>query len=193
MSDRSRITVQRFSAGQRADFFRLHDQADAGGWCYCVAWWVPTWQGWGERSAAQNRALREQLCERGEYDGYLIYVGDEAAGWCQAGPRDRLAKLAAQFQLPPEPDTWAISCFFIAPAHRQGGLARYLLAEVLADLRTRGVRRVEAYPKRGDSLEVGDLWNGPEALFRAAGFSVVQDHPQRPVLACALKQSGLTR
>jgi len=175
--------VYRFEAARRDDFFRLHAAANDAGWCFCVAWWVPTWEGWGERAAVQNRELREALCERGEYDGYLLYVDGQPAGWCQAGPRDRLAKLARQFQLAPDPAAWAITCFQIAPAYRRQGLAAYLLDEVLHDLHARGVRRVEAFPKRGADLDMGDLWNGPEAMFRAAGFTVARDDPQRPVLA----------
>ncbi len=66
-------------------------------------------------------------------------------------------------------------------------MARALLDGVLADLRGRGdVRRVEAFPKRGADLDAMDLWNGPEVMFRAAGFVVVQDDPVRPVLALDL-------
>jgi ribosomal protein S18 acetylase RimI-like enzyme len=178
-----RKEVRRFEAALRNDFYRLHSDANDAGLCFCVAWWVPTWDGWGERSAAENRQLRESLCARGEYDGYLLYVDDAPAGWCQAGLRDRLAKLAQQFALAPDPATWAITCFQIAPAYRRQGLAAFLLGEVLSDLRMRGVRRVEAFPKRGADLDADDLWNGPETMFRAAGFSVVRDDLRRPVLA----------
>jgi GNAT superfamily N-acetyltransferase len=157
---------------------------------------VRTWEGWGERSAEQNRTLREALFERcDQYDGYLFYVDDEPVGWCQAGPRDRLEKLARQFNLEPDPDTWALTCFLIAPRARGQGMAASLLAGVLDDLRARGVKRVEAFPKRGESLDAGDLWNGPEALFRAAGFAVVRDDPVRPVWRCTCCENGtqLTR
>lgn len=186
MPEPAELHVRRFAADDRADFFGLHDRAPAGGWCYCVAWWVPGWDGWGERTAGQNRTLREQLCDGGEYDGYLAYLAGQVAGWCQAGRRDRLAKLVAQLGLAPAPDTWAITCFFIDPAYRRRGLARGMLGAVLADLRQRGVRRVEAFPKRGDNLDAGDMWTGPEQLFRAAGFAVAREHPQRPVLAIDL-------
>ncbi|MCI0399279.1 MAG: GNAT family N-acetyltransferase [Chloroflexi bacterium] len=160
----------------------MHSQANGAGWCFCVAWWTPGWEGWGERTAEENYQLRQALLERGEYDGYLLYVEGAPAGWCQVGPRDRLAKLAQQFELGPDPDVWAISCFFIAPAYRRQGLAARLLAEVLADLQRRGVHRVEAFPKRGPELDALELWNGPEEMFRAAGFEVAQDDPRRPVL-----------
>jgi GNAT superfamily N-acetyltransferase len=148
---------------------------------------VPTWKGWGERTAEDNRSVRESLCEAGEYDGYLLYNDGEPVAWCQAGPRDRLKKLVSQFQLDPSPDTWAITCFLVAPGFRRRGLASYLLRHVIADLRDRGVRRVEAFPKRGETLSEGDLWNGPEAMFRRAGFGLVRDDPTRPTLALDLE------
>jgi GNAT superfamily N-acetyltransferase len=183
-----RKKVRRFEAALRGDFYRLHSERNDAGWCFCVAWWVPTWEGWGARSTVENRQLRDSLCDRGEYDGYLLYVDDTPGGWCQAGPRDRIAKLARQFDLAPDPAAWAITCFQIAPAYRGQGLATFLLGEVLSDLRMRGVRRVEAFPKRGTDLDVDDLWNGPEAMFRAAGFAAVRDDPRRPVLAIELSE-----
>ena len=175
--------VVRFDASCREDFFRVHSDANEAGWCQCVAWWVPTWDGWGDRTAEANRRLRDELLDRGEYDGYLLYVDGVPAGWCQVGPRDRLAKLARQYRLEPDPTTWALSCIMIAPAWRGKGLAAFLVQEVLRDLRARGVRRVEAYPKRGEGLEAADVWTGPEPLWRSAGFQVVRDDPRRPVLA----------
>ena len=65
-------------------------------------------------------------------------------------------------------------------------MAAALLATVLADLPRRGARRMEAFPKRGEGLDPGDLWNGPEALLRRAGFTVARDDPVRPVLAMDL-------
>ena len=175
--------VVRFDASCREDFFRVHSDANEAGWCQCVAWWVPTWDGWGDRTAEANRRLRDELLDRGEYDGYLLYVDGVPAGWCQVGPRDRLAKLARQYRLEPDPTTWALSCIMIAPASRGKGLAAFLVQEGLRDLRARGVRRVEAYPKRGEGLDAADVWTGPEPLWRSAGFQVVRDDPRRPVLA----------
>jgi ribosomal protein S18 acetylase RimI-like enzyme len=178
-----RSAVVRLEASRRDDFYRLHSEACGAGWCRCAAWWVPTWEGWSQRTAAENRRVREGLFDDGVADGYLLYGDDEVVGWCQALERDRLAKLARQFDLPPDPATWAITCFLIAPRHRRQGLAGRLLREVVADLRRRGAARIEAFPKRGPDLDDGDLWNGPEAMFRAAGFAVLRDDPVRPVLA----------
>ena len=179
--------VRRLEPGGREDFFRVHCPENGTDWCFCAAWWVETWDGWGERSAEANRALREELFERGEYDGYLLYDGGEPVGWCQAGLRERLVKLVGQFELDPDPGTWAITCFVIAPPRPRSGAASFLLRELLGDLRSRGARRVEAFPKRGAELDATDLWNGPEAMFRREGFEVVREDPVRPVLALELR------
>lgn len=185
MSD-PRVDVRRIDPATRADFWRVHCPANGEGWCCCAAWWVPTWEGWGERSAEENRALREALFDRGEFDGYLLYEDGVPVGWCQAGPRDRLAKLVAQFGLPPDPGTWAVTCFVVPPAWRRKGHAARLLRDALTDMKARGVRRVEAFPRRGVDLEPGALWNGPEAMFLAAGFRVEGEDPERPILARVL-------
>lgn len=174
--------VRRLTPETVADFFRLHHQAHQAGWCYCTAWWVPTWDGWGDRSAEQNRALRQELFARGEHDGYLLYAEGQPAAWCQVGRRDRLEKLRAKYGLAPDPRAWAITCFLTAPGQRRRGHARHLLGEVLRDLRARGALRVEAFPRRGADLEPGDLWTGPESLFVQAGFGLTRDDPRRPVL-----------
>ena len=140
------VGVRRFEPRLREDFFRVHSDANGHGWCRCVAWWVNTWEGWSERTAEQNLAVREQLLARGEYDGYVLCVDREPVAWCQAGSRDRLRKLVDQLALRPDPSTWGVMCLFVAPAHRGRGLASTLLREALVDMRRRGVDGVEASP-----------------------------------------------
>jgi ribosomal protein S18 acetylase RimI-like enzyme len=176
--------VRRLAPERIGDFFRLHCDERGHGWCACVAWWVPTWEGWGERSAAENRRLREDLFARGELDGYLLVADGDPIAWCQAGPRDRLAKLVRQLERqPPDPGAWALSCFLVAPEHRGRGVAARLLDGVLADLPARGARRVEAYPRRDETLAAGEQWTGPAALFRRAGFREVAAAGSRLVMA----------
>jgi GNAT superfamily N-acetyltransferase len=181
---RSAIEVKPLDRSLTADFLTLHG-APPFEWCHCVAWEVPTWEGWGERTAAENRALRERLFASGRFDGYLLYADSRPIGWCQCGPRDGWPKLAHQFELPASPDTYAVTCFCIKPEYRRRGLAHVFLAAVLDDLRRRGVTRVEAFPRPGDH-EDGEVWTGPMGLFERAGFRVVREDPRRPVLALDL-------
>ena len=69
MSAATNITIKRLSSANEDEFFRVH----GGGPCHCVAWWVPTWEGWSERSAADNARLRRGLFDANVHDGYLIY------------------------------------------------------------------------------------------------------------------------
>ena len=65
------LRVERFHSGNRADFEHLHSASCGAGWCHCVAWWTDDWESWAARTAEENAALRDALCEQGEYDGYL--------------------------------------------------------------------------------------------------------------------------
>ena len=105
--------VRRLDAATVPDFFRVHATAEGPAWCSCVAWWVPDWNGWSERTAAENRAFREELFARGEHDGYLCYDDGAPVGWCQCGPRDRLPKLLRTYGLEPDSSVWAVSCFHV--------------------------------------------------------------------------------
>ncbi|MBI2519630.1 MAG: GNAT family N-acetyltransferase [Bdellovibrio sp.] len=176
-----RISIKPIDGLRRTDFYQVHSKENGEGWCNCVAWWVPTWDGWEERSADENRILRDSLFDRGEFDGYLLYVNEKPVGWCQCGPRDRLAKLVSQSKLEPSPETWAVTCFVIIPAHRQKGLTHVFLKEILADLREKGIQHVQAFPKCGQGLGDGEVWTGPESLFIKAGFDIERMHPQWPI------------
>jgi GNAT superfamily N-acetyltransferase len=165
-------SIKRLTPDLVSSFYQLHCEKNGEGWCICVAWWVPTWEGWTNRTAEQNRALRDELFAKGEYDGYLFFDEKTSIGWLQCGPRDRLNKLTHQLNLQPDPQTWAISCILLAPSHRGKGLTHDFLKQTLQDLRTRGVTRVEAYPKKKDS------WTGPESAYKKAGFTLLRaDEP----------------
>jgi len=68
-----KISVQKLSEANRDDFYKVHCAKNGEGWCNCVAWWTPTWEKWDERTAEQNRELRNQLFDQGEYDGHILY------------------------------------------------------------------------------------------------------------------------
>jgi GNAT superfamily N-acetyltransferase len=174
-------TVVAFSPPVKGDFFDLHSAPP--GECFCSYWYLQEGEEWTKVTAAQNRARREGLLANGEYDGYLAYVGGKVAGWCQVGARDRLPNLRRRLVLGPDPNVWSISCFFVLPPYRRKGVAGRLLAHALAELKKKGVRRVEAYPRRGEALTDEDMWNGPERMLLKAGFAVLRPDALRPVLS----------
>ena len=70
-----------------------------------------------------------------------------------------LEKLTKQFQLTSDPNTRAITCFFIATSYRDQGFATTLVCEVMKDLRARCVS------------EISELWNEPESMFLRVGLT----------------------
>lgn len=180
-----RVDVQRLTAANEAAFANIHCEATGNGWCHCVAWWVPTWDGWSERTADANAALRRQLFRDRVHDGYLIHADGLLAGWVQAWKRDAFAKLTVQFGAAAGDDAWMIGCVLVLPEFRAKGIARDALAQIVADLRLRGARSIDAFPKRG-AQEAGELWNGAESTYVQLGFVVVRDDPKRPLLRLTL-------
>jgi len=156
------------------DFYAIHNKKNQAGWCFCSAWWTPSWEGWGQRSAEENKSVREKLFDQKIWDGFLLYQADNPIGWCQCGPRDQWPKLCRNYDLSPDPKTWAITCLFIIPPARRKGYSVVFLTEILRQIRKSGVGRVQAFPRRGDDLPSGDVWTGPEGLYRKLGFIIVR-------------------
>jgi predicted GNAT family acetyltransferase len=101
-----------------------------------------------------------------------------------------LKKLVQQFSLDEGEQVWAITCFLIPPQFRNKGMAYTLLEGILKDVKTRGAKKVLAFPKVGQGLDDLALWNGPLSMYIRAGFIVSQDDNQRPVLVMNLEDSA---
>ncbi len=169
------LSIRAMSVETEPDCRALWSQPPEG-WCWCVAWEVPSWEGWTERTAEENRRLREELWRRGEHYGYVFYLGGEPMGWCRVGPVGVWPKLASSRGLRPDEGTFAFTCFGIRPPHRRKGLLERALRLVIADLRERGVKRLVAVPKKvAGEVEDGELWNGPKSLFDRLGFWPVRE------------------
>jgi GNAT superfamily N-acetyltransferase len=187
MSDPA-ITVSRLSPARRDDYLAFFDHehgpafADNPAWakCYCHFYEVPVAIDWPSLDGAANRLAMDARVSTGEMDGYLAHAGGEMVGWLNAQPRHKLPHCFARMHIEPPPIDVAemaaavIVCFVIAPAWRQRGVARALLAGALADMAERGIRIVDAFPfNAGDSTDATDHYHGPRSLFDAAGFEQV--------------------
>ena len=160
------------SADTQQDFGKLLCSPPHG-WCWCVAWETPTWDGWTDRKESENKAFREELWEKGSYHGYVLYLEGKPIAWCRVGPRKTWPKLCASFKLDPDEDVHSFTCFGIVEEHKSKGYVHKLMELVLDDLKRRGVRKVEGFPRKVDSrMEDGEVWMGPVSVFRKAGFEV---------------------
>jgi GNAT superfamily N-acetyltransferase len=178
--------IRRLTRAIKDDFNKVHRSGEYGDGCLCGFWWMESIEGWDQRTDEESRAQREDLFDRGIEDGYLFYEKGEPIGWCQAYQRDLLIHLVNEFHFSPDPDIWCVSCFMMNPSVRGRGLSHTFLAAMLEDLKERGVKKVQAYPRSGVNLSVNDIWSGPEALYAKAGFVKVTDLPGRSVWEKAL-------
>ncbi|HYM14216.1 MAG TPA: GNAT family N-acetyltransferase [Dehalococcoidia bacterium] len=145
--------------------------------CYCLSYCLVTPPGiYDERPAAQNRAERAAMIDRGGASGVLAYAGSRVVGWCHAAPRTALPLLdqTPEFATD-EPDaTGAIVCYVISPRYRGQGLARRLLDGACDMLRARGLRWVDAYPPKAATTSARS-YHGRLDMYLDAGFTHVRD------------------
>ena len=149
------------------------------GWCWCVAWETPNWEGWQDRREAENQCLRRHLWDAGSYHGRIFYFKDQPIAWCRVGPRPAWPKLCATFDLEPIESVYAFVCFGIVETYRGQGFMHRAMTLTVADLVAKGVAEVEGFPSRRsltDHLDPGEVWMGPARLFTAAGFKIVGTH-----------------
>jgi GNAT superfamily N-acetyltransferase len=166
--------------------------AQAGCWCM---WWRQTASEFAAGKGDRNREALRTIVASGEPPGLLAYVGGEPVGWCAVAPRDRYVRLARSRTLKPidEQPVWSITCFFVARSYRRQGVTARLLDAVVAFVRDRGGRIVEAYPIAPASGEypAAYAYTGLLSTFLAAGFEVVaRPSASRAIVRYAIKPSA---
>ena len=187
------VEIRRLTPELRDDYLAYFDReafSDNPAWaaCYCLAYCLDEpGQEFDNRTAAQNRAERAAMIDRGEASGVLAYAGGRIVGWCHAAPRPSLKLLdgTAEFAAD-EPDaTGAIVCYVVAPQYRGQGIARQLLDGACEMLRERGLRWVDAYPPLSARGDAGS-YHGRMSMYADAGFEHVRDAGPYAVMRKAL-------
>ncbi|HEY2598345.1 MAG TPA: GNAT family N-acetyltransferase [Candidatus Dormibacteraeota bacterium] len=158
------------------DFFDHHAFADFPEWrsCYCIETHSAANLSDDEsidRVAEANRRGMSSLIMRGEVTALLAFEGGEPIGWCNYGETTRLSGVMHRFGLtaPDHEGVGSVACFVIASPYRGHGVASRLLDAAVERLRAKGMKAVEAYPKRSDDSQHTN-YRGPMAMFVRAGF-----------------------
>jgi GNAT superfamily N-acetyltransferase len=169
-------------------FFDAVGFTDNPGWasCFCRYYhFTGTREDWAAAAGKENRDAVAKLIRDGVMRGYLAYHDGKPAGWCNANSKEYfpLLKQFPDLGTPEEPLTTAIVCYVISPALRRRGVARALLARVIADcaLKTAGnaavgagPRFIEAYPRKGGDSDAAH-YHGHPAMYEDAGFTVYRE------------------
>jgi hypothetical protein len=170
----SALAVRPLDGSTWAAFAELVE-ANNGVWggCWCVGFHVKLGKG---RTAAQNRAEKQQRVRDGETHAALVFDGDRCLGWCQFGSPDELPEIKSRRLydkgLTKLPD-WRITCFFTGKGLRGRGVADVALGGAIAEIASRGGGVVEGYPEETDDRKVSGsfLHTGPMAAFEKHGFT----------------------
>lgn len=141
--------------------------------CCCQYWRMSSGDYGRSTLDARRAALRAQTRETPP-PGMLAYVDDEPAGWCGFGVRQRMERLVRSRTIPAVDDlpVWSVFCFTVRTGYRRRGLARALLAGLIAYAREQGAPALEAYPvdTHGARIHGTAAYVGTAGMFEDAGF-----------------------
>jgi GNAT superfamily N-acetyltransferase len=171
------LTLHPLDAARAVDFRAVMQANAEAAKCLCTSAYVEY-----RKDPSLAPTCRDRLFAEGRSDGFLLYRDGAPVGWCQAAPRDGLPLLVRGRGLAPDPAAWAISCMVLVAGAKGQGLAHEFLRMVLAELRRRGVSRIQvfAYRYRPDE-DTSTFVELPESLCRKAGLTLEHDHPMCPI------------
>ncbi len=197
------LTILPLSTANMADFFTFFDTkafADHEEWsgCYCLESHLRSENNAEYRpdgtpvQREDRKAVAQELIEAGILTGYLVYDGDAAVGWCNAGDKATFGPIvynpSLTTEMPPAGDTKSIYCMDIAAEYRGRKIADMLLERVIEDAKAEGYRAVEGYPYT--DTEFAYQYRGPRHLYEKHGFQLVRDAGWIAVFRLALHSEG---
>jgi GNAT superfamily N-acetyltransferase len=177
------LTVRAVTPDLWPALVELFGRAGASNGCWCLYWRLGP--AYARRSRELNREDFARIVAAGPPPGVLAFQGEQPVGWCQVTPRGELTWWCERLRRVDEPaGAWVISCFYVRPGFRRRGIAGRLLTGAMAWAQSAGAVTVDAWPV--DTAVPGashNVFTGPAALFRRAGFVVVQAlDPTRPLM-----------
>lgn len=177
-------------------FEKLFGKSGACSGCWCIHWRVPR-ADYVAMRGAKAKAFFKRRVMKGPPPGVLAFIGDEAVGWLQIGPRadtpqwnsPRRATAPLKEGDAEDACIWGATCFFIKSSARGQGVMRALLEGGLKFARANGARLVEACPIDGKVGNV-DAYVGLMPVFERAKFKeIARRKDNRPLMRRALRSS----
>ena len=157
------------------DFFDHRAFGDFPAWqsCYCMETHRHhTDEEWSARTGVDNRADMQSMIRDGGVTALLAYVDGTPVGWCNYGETTRLSGVMMKLKLDAaeHAGVGSISCFVIAAPYRGHGVATKLLEAAIERMKARGLRAVEAYPRRQEDRSAQAHYRGSLRMYEKAGF-----------------------
>ncbi|MDE7295287.1 MAG: GNAT family N-acetyltransferase, partial [Oscillospiraceae bacterium] len=128
---------------------------------------------------ADRRKKAEELIINRIMTGYLIYDGERAVGWCNAGDKTNYVPVCEKNEFRTEDDEKGrvkiLYCIDIAPEYQGKGLAGIMMERFLSDAAKEGFSYAEGYPFTDRDF----IWqyHGPVRLYEKFGFKLYRECP----------------
>lgn len=188
------VTVVPVTAARWKDLERLFGPNGGCAGCWCM-WFRQGSAEFRARHGESNRRALRRLVKAAVAPGVIAYRDGEPAGWCAVAPREQYPRLLRSRTLAPRDDrpAWAVTCFYVKPGLRRGGLGRPLLEAAVRYARAHGARLLEGYPIDPVTRVVtnSEAFHGLVSTFRACGFRELERRsPNRPIMRLELRGRG---
>src|SRR5258706_210021 len=157
------------------DFFDHRASRDFPAWqsCYCMETHRHhTDDEWSARTGVDNRTDMQAMIRDGGVTALLAYVDGKPVGWCNYGETTRLSGVMMKLKLDAaeHAGVGSVSCFVIASPYRGHGVATKLLDAAIERIQARGLRAVEAYPRRQEDRSAQAHYRGSLRMYEKACF-----------------------
>ncbi len=168
------IRLEALTPSALPEFRNLLGSKEFGG-CFCAVWtsFDDTWVNRCKDPALPNYLITEKNCKSGKHVGYLVYSESKLVGWTGSGPKPCFPflsqKLGSRLS-DSNAATWSIGCIAVKESARGQGLADRIAKEVMALARTKGAKRIEAYPTRPS--DEARIFRGSHRMYTRLGFEV---------------------
>ncbi|MEM7165759.1 MAG: GNAT family N-acetyltransferase [Planctomycetota bacterium] len=162
-------------------FQQLLGRTEFGG-CFCAVWTHhdADWEACCNDPLQPNLARTREDVQSGRQAGFLVehrvapQESGEIIAWTGAGPKSEFPGLRSRLGARKSQhftDTWCIGCMAIRADYRGRGVSSAIVAAVMAQARSCGATRVEAYPT--DPWDEPRSYRGALSTYTRAGFREV--------------------
>lgn len=196
------LRFKKLTPDMAEDFISYFDNeafSDHDDWkgCYCLESHLPREENEKDISDGkiihieERRQKARKLIAQGIMTGYLVYDGDKAVAWCNAGDKTDYFPICDAEELfgtdkLEKGKIKILYCIDIAPDYRGKGLANLIMERVLEDARKEGYSCVEGYPFSDKNIEY--QYKGPVRLYEKYGFELYADRSWFYIMRKALQQ-----
>ena len=167
------LTIRPLTPARWPDLEALFGRTGACSGCWCMYWRQPKAEQARRRGAGNRRAFRALVRSARRPPGLLAYLAGEPVGWVAVEPKSAYPALLRSRRIAKvdERPSWAVTCLFVARAHRGRGVARALVVAAVAHAERHGARIIEAYPLETEGkVAAPDVWTGVRELYEPVGF-----------------------